>query len=314
MSEDADITVIGLGQGGGNIAEGFDEYPNYDCKAVDSVQRDDLDIESYKVPEAESHEEYDAYDCEDLIPDLYDSIDTEQVYFILCGSGKISGLSLRLLYPIRKRDRQGNEREEGKRVHCFYVEPDKEFLTEKQKKRNRATRGILQQYARSDNFEKIYLARNENIEAIIGDVPVKKYFDRINELLVYSVDRLNVFRHSEPVYGKIDSVRDVNRIATLGVLKEGREQLFYPLKFVRERVYYYSILTDRLESDSELLPNIKEEVSQKKEEGEDISFGIFESNNEDFNYCTLHTSAPQEMNVDTPDNVNPKIASKLQQQ
>ena len=73
--------------------------------------------------------------------------------------------------------------------------------------------GILQEYARSALLNSItILFRILNIENVIGDVPIKTYFDVINGSIYSIVHYLNYFAHNEPEIGQVAKPLDINRI------------------------------------------------------------------------------------------------------
>ena len=91
-----------------------------------------------------------------------------ETLFILAGGGAISTASLRILEELNHKE-----------VTILYVQPEIELLTGVQVLRERLVRGVLQQYARSAVFKRIYLVSNPELEKIIGEVPIMSYFDKL---------------------------------------------------------------------------------------------------------------------------------------
>ena len=72
------------------------------------------------------------------------------------------------------------------------------------------------------------------------------------------------------------------------------DHVFFSLDNVSDIVYYYTHNKEKLESDFELMGKIKEAVSEKKEEGLRVTYGIFETDYEqDYIYCLNHSSVIQ---------------------
>ena len=78
--------------------------------------------------------------------------------------------------------------------------------------------GVLQEYARSGVFERLMVVDNNVVEAILGDVPIIGYYDKLNELIVWVFHMLNVLKNSEPVMGKINKTKTTSRITTFGTV------------------------------------------------------------------------------------------------
>ena len=75
---------------------------------------------------------------------------------VLSGAGKISGLTLRLLNQLKDND-----------ICILYIKPNKEDMSQQAMLRHRATMGVLQQYARSDVFKRMYVIDNEVVDTLM---------------------------------------------------------------------------------------------------------------------------------------------------
>jgi len=70
--------------------------------------------------------------------------------------------------------------------------------------------------------------------------------------------------------------------------------MFFPLDNVSDVIYYYAYNKQTLESDVNLMSNIREQIKDKRELGIRPSYGIFETNyDQDYVYCVNHTSTIQ---------------------
>ena len=152
------MKIIGLGRAGCNLAAAFGKFPQYDTYGIDAHKEADVTIK-----ERETHEEYEKH-----FPSLKRKFKftNEEIIFIIGGSGRISGATLRLLEPFR----------EGNKIFVLYVQPDLALLSETQKKQEKIVKNILQEYARSGMIECVYLVDNLMVEKGIGDVPIRGVF------------------------------------------------------------------------------------------------------------------------------------------
>ena len=107
-------TIIGLGNAGCNITEKFAQYPQYNILRLDTKRRKG---EGFKlIPEQASHEEYER-NCPSLKRFFKDV--GESCLLVIGGSGRISGMVLRILEYLRN---NGNPRFDG--VMIYKILPD----------------------------------------------------------------------------------------------------------------------------------------------------------------------------------------------
>jgi len=279
-------TVIGLGSAGCNIAEKFADYPQYKIIKIDSERRafDWLNKDFKLIPKQSSPEAY-----EEHCPFLDDMIEEsgEDILFIIGGGGKISGAALRLLQQLRE-----------KKISILYIQPDTDLLAKTAKMQERLVYGVLQQYARSAILERIYLVKNTAIEAILGDVSITEYHDKINDFLASAMHMTNIFKHTDPVTSNFEDLNPVCRISTFGMvnLETGEESLFFPLKFPREKLYYYAINEESLREDKALHKKIVQQIKSKIDNKEiSVTYGIYSTEYEnDYVYLVSNASFVQE--------------------
>ena len=142
----------------------------------------------------------------------------------------------------------------------------------------------------------MYLVSNEEVAQIVGDVSVKNYNDKINEMVVSTIHMINVYKNNKSVNDTFCPYPVGARITTIGMsdLEKNEDKLFFSLDNVSDIVYYYTYNKDKLESDFELMSKIKKAVSMKKEDGVRVTYGIFETDYEqDYVYCMNHSSVIQ---------------------
>ena len=163
------ISVIGIGNGASAIAEKFSDISQYDVYLMnDSIVRNSkhkFKLKRYEHPEA----------YEKNIPDVrkFFSNTRDRVQVFIMGSSYSSNYALGILEQIR-----------DKKIEIFYIKPDVELLTGTPRLIESATFGVLQEYARSGLFESITILSNQEIERTLGNVPIKNYYDTINNAVL----------------------------------------------------------------------------------------------------------------------------------
>ena len=276
-------TIIGIGEAGCNLANCFAKYPQY------SIYKIDTDIEGRQCMAIEAQTTPEKYEEFALSTNLRSRTEKflkdvkGEVLFIVSGAGKISGCTLAILGQIKHCD-----------ISILYIKPDVSLLGGTGLLQERAVFGILQEYARSGLFKRVWISHNPSLESVYGDVPVIGYYDKLNELIVSTMHMLNVFNNSKPVMGENFEPNEISRLSTLGIISM-EEMLFFPLNNVTEKVYYYAINEEQLKTDGTLYKKITQEIKQKREQGLKVSYRIYATSYEDnYCYCVAHTHFIQE--------------------
>ena len=273
-------TIIGLGNVGCNIAEKFTQYPQYNIYRIDTKRRKGTKFK--KFPECNSHEEYEA-SCPSLKRFFKDA--KPPFLFIVSGGSTISGASLRILQQLNSKD-----------VHILYIKPDTSLLTHTKQLEERVTFNVLQEYARSAVFKRMFIVSNTELEDAVGEVSIADYYDNLNEVLVNTIHMINVYDNSDSVMGTLSETLETARISTLGLLniKTGEKKLFYPLQSPREILYYYSIDQEQLKNDGTLLKKILKQVKESSIDNTRVSYGIYSNNyKQNYGYVSLFASLVQ---------------------
>ena len=277
------ISIIGLGDCGCNIAEKFSTHSQYKIYFINTKGQ----YTGHKMqlwPEHSSPEEYEE-NCPDM-SDFFEDID-EEVWLIVGGSGYISATSLRLLSYIKDR-----------KISVLYIKPDTEFLSKTNKLIENSVFHILQEYARSGVFEKIFLFENSSLEKIIGNLTITNFYGKINDYIVPTIHMINVFDNTEPIMTSFSELSQTSRICTLGAvdLNAGEEKMFFPLDSAKEKRYYFGVNKKSLETDKSLLGEIKNHIRSVPEDIRS-SFSIYSTDyEENFAYVLCYTSEIQTKN------------------
>lgn len=270
------MDVVGLGTAACNIVESFERYPQYNIYKIDSEIHEG---NFFQVPVCNSPEEY-----EESVPDMTEFFSDlgEEVLFFVCGSGMISASSLAVIQQIK-----------DKKITVYYIQPKINNLTGNKKLLEKATFGILQQYARSGLIYEVVIISNQIIADIVGNLPVIGYFKKINEMISSTVHYINIFERTKYVYGVTESRENVCRISSIGILdvSKSEENMFYTLDIVREKDYFYAINEQKLLSESNIISQIESDMQAKKEnELTKISYRLYStSHEEDFGFCVHRT-------------------------
>jgi len=253
-------TVIGLGKAGCAIADKFAQYPQYKTFKIDSEGLDPKSKNCHLLKKQDSPEKY-----EKTVRSMktFFAKTTDNILFVLSGSGMISGASLQILKNLR-----------GKKVNILYIKPDMEFLGHMNILQERVVRNVLQEYTRSGVFNRIFLVDNKKVEEVLGDVPIIGYYDRLNELIVSTIHMVNIYDHQKAIHATPFDKADTTRITTFGIVNvdEGKEKLFFSLDNIREKCYYYAINSKALETDGKLLRTLTDNIN--KNIGKDVRAGF----------------------------------------
>lgn len=276
------ISVIGIGNAASRIAALFKDTNNYDVYMLNSsVKRSSK--KQYKLKNFDSPEEY-----EENIPDLekFFSEVKDHVQVIIVGSSYSSNYSLGILNQIK-----------DKEIEVFYIKPDSELMTGNNKLIDNVVFGVLQEYARSGLFKTFTVISNLEIEKSLDNIPVKKYYESINNTIFSMIHYVNYFTHAEPEIGMVSKPLDINRIRSYGAInpKNLEEKWFFELDTPRDVCYYICINKDTLETDGTLHRRLVDILKSKpRNTFQRVSYAIYETpHNNDFGFCVAHTNVVQ---------------------
>lgn len=260
--------VIGLGKLGCAIAEQLTAYPEYRIYKIDSeiAERGSLSIGLF-----DDMEEYEKkIDTEEVSVYLRSIKQSDEVLLILEGGDPISGAVLKILETIKDTS-----------LNVLYVSPDRQMISEVQKRDDKICFNVLQEYARSGKFESILLVDKTKVEELAGHVPVNEYENTISYFISYVVAMVNFFKHTKPILANPIKPANIARLVTYGVssLEEDKRDinLLFPLSDVADIHFFYGIPKEELEADAGLVKKIKEHVKSYKSEEVSTSFSVYET-------------------------------------
>jgi hypothetical protein len=274
------ISLMGIGEAACNVVSLFEKHKEYNCFLFSETQENTK--YTRKLPKTKKVKE-----TEKQAPDL-SSHGTkravkQKVQVFVCGSSFSANYTLAILEQIR--DRQ---------IDIFYIKPDIELLIGEVRLQERAIFGILQEYTRSGLFNSLTILSNPEIEKIVGDIPIKKYFETINQSIYYTIHYLNMFENTEPLVGNLSKPSEVQRIRSVGVVSvdDLNEQWYYNLKEDRDVTYYLCVAEKRLETDGKLHSSVVQSLKSKPRNAfKNVTYGIYESPYEsDFGFCVAYTN------------------------
>jgi hypothetical protein len=272
-------TIVGLGKAGCAIADKFAQYPQYKIYKIDSEGLDEQNNNDYLIERYDHPEKYEKY------PPLLNSLSskvTDDILFIVSGSGCISGACLQILKHLV-----------GKNINILYIKPDLEFLGNLNIEQERLVRNVLQEYTRSGIFNRMYLIDNTKIEQVLGEVPIVGYYDRLNNLIVSTFHMINVYNHQPPVHSTPFDINETTKISTFGIIdiESGEEKLFFSLDEINEKCYYYAINSKTLETDGKLLRNLTDSINKNIDKDVKAGFRIHPTSYEqNYGYLVVNTS------------------------
>ena len=254
------MQVVGIGTGGSQIATLLGEKPQYEALAVDSSLKGELGcVKQIKIEKQETFKDYE----EKTTLDLNKHLGYNEVHVFLFGGGKTTGCVLKVLETIR-----------DKKITINYISPEQNFLSNKQKLRERATQAILQELARSGIFKRINLFNTSEILKT-REVSFLEKKEVVAKEIADIFHMINYFKNTEGVFSNAENPSEINRICSFGVVnpQNGEETLYFPLDSRREKCYYFIMNQDSLQT-----PGLVEKINDQLERDDaSCSFKIVES-------------------------------------
>jgi len=246
--------LIGLGNAGCEIVKKFSD--NYKKITIDAGS---------ELPEFISPEHY-----EEKLADYAHLLDFEEreCYFFVCGAGKVSAASLRLLELIQ-----------SKKINLIYIYPEEIMLSPTQRKLNRVAFNVFQQYARSGLLNSMYIISNEEICSFLPYYSIESMYDHINDAIVNVFESIMFYLDEKPLMGSHHESKNISRIRTVeyGEFKENKKNLYFPLDNVTESCYINIVNNEDMKNNRELLDLLKNKIKEDNENDINSSFTVFKS-------------------------------------
>lgn len=242
--------IIGIGNVGCRIAEQFAEHPEYRIYRIGTGLLNRADLCIKECHNMQHYEE--ELDKREVSAYLRGIDKGSEVLVILQGGDPVAGIILSVLEEIKEAD-----------ISLLYVLPEESLLAMEQERDHKISLGVLQQYARSGLFERMYLVDRPRVEEILGDISIEKYEKSINNFISYMVVMINYFNHTQPIISTRADPAPISRIATfaVGSLEEdSTPQYLCRLPSKQEEHFYYGIPQTEISQDTTLMRKIKEQV------------------------------------------------------
>jgi len=264
--------LIGLGKAGCDIVNKFS----------DGYKKITIDAGS-ELPEFNSPEDY-----EQKLTNYQHLLDFEEpeCYFFVCGAGKVSAASLRLLELIQ-----------SKKINLVYIYPEEVMLSPTQKKLNRVAFNVFQQYARSGLLNSMYIMSNEEICSFLPYYSIEDMYDHINAAIVNVFESVIFYLNEKPILGSHHEAREISRIRTVeyGEFSEDKKNTYFPLDNVTETCYINIVNNEDMKNNRELLDLLKGIIKENTENNILSSFVVFRSDYQhSFYYAIRFTHYLQE--------------------
>jgi len=257
--------LIGLGKAGCEVVNKFS----------DGYKKITIDAGS-ELPEFNSPEHY-----EQKLTDYAHLLDFEEqeCYFFVCGAGKVSAASLRLLELIQ-----------SKKINLVYVYPEEIMLSPVQKKLNRVAFNVFQQYARSGLLNSMYIVSNEEICSFLPYYSIENMYDYINEAIVNVFESIIFYLSQKPILGAHHEEKEISRIRTVeyGEFKENKKNLYFPLDNITETCYINIVSNEDIKNNREMLDTLKNKIRKDSDNNINSSFTVFKSEHEHSFYYAIH--------------------------
>ena len=277
--------VIGLGKLGCAVVEHLTAYPEYRIYKIDSEidERGSLSIGEYSGMDDYEH----MLDQDSVAVYLRSIKKKDEILLVLEGGDPVSGATLKILETIK-----------DSKLNVLYIVPDRVMCSEIQRRDDKIAFNILQEYARSGVFEKIFLVHRQAVDNLVGDVPIQEYENSVSYFISYVVAMINFFDHTEPILANKIEPHNIARLATFGVSSldedESDIKLLYPIEETRDIHFFYGIPEADLDEDPSLTNKIKKHVKSYKEEDVSTSFSVYSTNFENHMVlCTAYSSKIQ---------------------
>jgi len=261
------VNVVGLGKFSCDIADNFSSNPQYDAYKID------FDLSKTKMTRGlTSHHQLEK--IEEKCPSMSYFLKKARgdSHFFLEGRDPSAAASLKVLEGM-----------DYKNTNVFYIHPEELDLSGDIGKNENVAFHVLQEYSRSGLFKNFFIFKTDDVENSIGEVSLINYYKTLKDTISRTVQLVDYFSNTEPVAEIRSNNNPVECIGTYGIvdINKQQEKLFFPLKDIRKKHYYYGINSEELKSDGSLIKKIRNQVNALKGEDTVATYSVHETTYEE---------------------------------
>ena len=261
------VNVVGLGKFSCDIIDNFGLSSQYDTYKIDfglSKTKTTRGLTFHQSPEK----------IEEKCPSM--SYFLKQArgdsHFFLEGRDPSSAASLKVLEGM-----------DHKSTNVFYIHPEEQDLKGDLGKNENVAFHVLQEYSRSGLFKNLFIFKSDDVENSIGEISLINYYGILKDTISSTVQLVDFFSNTPAVAEIRSNNNPIESIGTYGIvdIEKQQEKLFFPLKDIRRKHYYYGINSEKLKSDGSLIKKIRNQVNSLKGEGTIATYSVHETTYEE---------------------------------
>lgn len=261
------VNIVGLGKFSCDIADRFSGHPQYKSYKVDFDLPKSKNTRGLVLhPNPEKIEER----CPSMTYFLKGA--RGESHFFVEGRDPATAASLKVLEGM-----------EHKRTNVFYIHPEEVDLNGDIGKNENVAYHVLQEYARTGLFKGLYLIKTDEVERALGEVSLINYYDTLKDTVSSTIQMVDYFTNTGAVVETKSDQSPTIRIGTYGLvdIEKQQEKLFFPLKNIRRKHYYYGINSEELKTDGSLIKKIRNQVNALKGEEVIATYSVHETTYEE---------------------------------
>lgn len=265
-------TIVGIGNFGCKMCLEF-EQSGFDVYLFDSEQWQHKNFQL--IEKQKKHEDYDKLEVS-----ISSEITDKDVLFCICGSGFVSGASLRILECLKH---------QNNRITILYNYPEINFLSKVNLLQHRVVFGVLQEMTRSGVFEELIVV-GESMQKQIPGISLLNKWQKINQIISSTLANILHFQQQSILMGSKWSFSEHYRISTIGTFNtQSQDEVeFHPLsrfgfdeengyELPFEVHYFYIVPETEAEENLDLYSEIVEFFDAKRNSLDTITFSIHSS-------------------------------------
>ncbi len=261
------VNVVGLGKFSCDIADNFSKNSQYSSYKVDfglPKAKDSRGLVLHENPEK----------IEEKCPSMTYFLKNAKGESHLFAEGRDPAIaaSLKILQGMDHRN-----------TNVFYIHPEEVDLNGNTGKNENVAFHVLQEYARSGLLKSLFLFKMDDVERAIGELSLINYYDILKDTMSRTVQMVDYFSNTTAVAEIRKETRPTICIGTYGLvdIEKQQEKLFFPLKNIRRKHYYYGINSEELKSDGSLIKKIRNQVNALKGDGVVATYSVHETTYEE---------------------------------